>query len=144
MRPVSSPEREQILSPDDAQRLRQACPDLANWARSWRYDEPDIAVGQEIVAVFTPFLLDLIDQGLARKTVSRHRDNLWTLGGELIRRRYEDKALARKNARDAIHELVSGEAAPLVYPRISELQQDSLDATCRKLNRFLRGDLAKP
>lgn len=144
MRPVSSPEGEKILAPDDAQRLLQACPDIANWAKSWRYDETDIAVGQEIVAVFTPFLLDLIDQGLAGKTVSRHRDNLWTLGGELIRRRYDDKALARKNAWDAIRELVIDDAAPLVYPRISESQQDSLDATCRKLNRFLRGDSAKP
>ena len=144
MRPFGSPEGEKILSPDDAQRLLQACPDLANWAKSWRYDEADIAVGQEIVAVFTPFLLDLIDQGLAHKTVSRHRDNLWTLGGELIRRRYDDKALARKNAWDAIRELVSDDAAPLVYPRLSESQQDLLDATCRKLNRFLRGDSAKP
>jgi len=144
MCPSSSPEGEQILCPEDAQRLLRACPDLANWAKSWRYDEPDIAVGQQIVAVFTPFLLGLLDQGLARKTVSRHRDNLWTLGGELIRRRYDDKALARKNARDALQELVSGDAAPFVYPRISESQQDSLDATCRKLNRFLRGDSAEP
>jgi len=144
MRPVSSPEGEKILAPDHAKRLLQACPDIANWAKSWRYDEADIAVGQEIVAVFTPFLVDLIDQGLARKTFARHRDNLWTLGGELIRRRYDDQALARKNAWDAIRELVIDDAAPLIYPRISESQQDSLDATCRKLNRFLRGDSAKP
>ena len=139
----SSPEGERILAPDDAQRLHQACPDLSNWAKSWRYDEPDVAVGQQIVEVFTPFLLGLLDQGLARKTISRHRDNLWTLGGELIRRRYDDKALARKNARDALQELVSSDEAPLAYPRISESEQDSLDATCRKLNRFLRDESAK-
>ena len=144
VRPGSSPGGEQILAPDDAQRLLQACPDLTNWPKSWRYDEPDIAVGQEIIKVFAPFILGLLDHGLARKTVSRHRDNLWTLGGELIRRRYDDKALARRNARDALQELVSSDEAPLVYPRISESEQDSLDATCRKFNRFLRGESAKP
>jgi hypothetical protein len=140
--PGDSPEGASILAPDDARRLRQACPDLDKWAKSWRFDEPDIAVGQQIVEVFTPFLLSLLDQGLARKTVSRHRDNLWTLGGELVRRRYDDKKLARQHVRAAIQQLVN-DGGPLVYPRISESEQDSLDATCRKLNQFLRDVPAK-
>ena len=134
-----SPEAASILAPQDAQRLRQACPDIDRWADSWQIDEPDIAVGQQIVEVFAPFLLGLLAHGLARKTVSRHRDNLWTLGGEVIRRRYENKKLARQHVRHAIRQLVENDEGPLVYPRISESEQDSLDATCRKLNRFLRG-----
>ncbi len=59
----------------------------------------DIDIGQQIVAVLTPFLLHLLDQGLARATVRRHRDNLWLLGGEIIGRRYEDDQLARLNFR---------------------------------------------
>jgi len=137
-----SPEGASILTPHDAQRLRQACPDLEDWPRSWHVEPADIAIGQQIVDVFTPFLLHLLDQRLARKTVSRHRDNLWVLGGELIRRRYDNKKHARMNPRAAIAHLVNDEGGPLVYPSISESEQDSLDATCRKLNRFMRDSAA--
>lgn len=127
-----------ILAPHDAQRLRQACPDLDDWPRSWHVEPADIAVGQQIVAVFTPFLLHLLDQALAKPTVRRHRDNLWLLGGELIRRRYDDDELARRDVDAAIRQLVEGDGGPLIYPRITEAEQDSLDATCRKLERFMR------
>ena len=95
-------------------------------------------MGEQIVQVLTPFLLHLLDQGLAKATISRHRDNLRTLGGELIRCRYDDDALAKKEAKHALCELIEGDGGPLMWPRISESQQDSLDATCRKLSRFWR------
>jgi hypothetical protein len=135
--PRGSMDGASILTPHDAQRLRQACPDLENWPNSWHDDQPDLAVGQQIIEVFTPFLLDLLDQGLARKTVSRHRDNLWVLGGELVRRRYEDDELARMDVTDALQQLTQGDGGPLMWPRISQPEQDSRHATCRKLCRFL-------
>jgi len=95
-------------------------------------------VGEQIVQVLTPFVLHLLDQGLAKATVSRHRDNLRTLGGELIRCRYDDDVLAKKQVRHALSELIEGDGGPLMWPRISQSQQDSLDATCRKLRRFWR------
>lgn len=131
-----------ILTPHDAQRLQQACPDLDEWPRSWHVEPADIVVGQQIVQVLTPFLLHLLDQGLARATVRRHRDNLWSLGGELIRRRYNDDELARQAAEGALRQLIEGDGGPLMWPRISESEQDSLDATCRKLNRFIRDSAA--
>ena len=130
------------LDPQLAQRLRQAVPDLDDWPRSWHVDPADIPVGQQIVQVLTPFLLHLLDQGLAKATMRRHRDNLWTLGGELIRCRYDDDELARKNVKDALRQLVEVDGGPLMWPRISEPEQDSLDATCRRLNRFLRESAA--
>lgn len=127
-----------ILAPRDAQRLRQACPDLDDWPRSWHVEPADIALGQQIVAVFAPFLLHLLDRGLPKSTVRRHRDNLWLLGGELIRRRYDDDELARRGVDAGIRQLVQGDGGPLIYPRITEAEQDSLDATCRKFERFMR------
>jgi len=122
-----------ILSSQDEQRLRQACPDLGNWP----YDDSDIALGQQIVNVLTPFLLALMDEGLARATLRRHRDNLWLLGGEIIRRRYEDDDLARQDIVTAVRRLIDDEGGPFMLARISEAEQTSLDATCRKLHRFL-------
>lgn len=136
--PRASSDLTSILTPSDAQRLRQACPDLDEWPRKWHYEPADIEVSQRIVAVFTPFLLHLLDQGLAKTTVRRHRDNLWLLGGELIRRRYDDEELAHQDVHGAVAQLVEGDGGPLVGTSISESEQDSLDATCRKLNRFLR------
>ena len=126
-----------ILKPHNAQRLRQACPDLDDWPQSWHVMPADIAIGQQIVAVLTPFLLHLLDQGLAKTTVRRHRDNLWRLGGELIRRRYDDDELARHDIKDALRQLIEGDGGPLIWPRITESEHDALDATCPKLNRFL-------
>ena len=97
---------------------------------------------KQIVQVFTPFLLHLLDQGLAKATMRRHRDNLWTLGGELIRCRYDDDELASKHVKHALRQLIEGDGGPLMWSRITEAQQDSLDATCRKLNRFLRESAA--
>ena len=131
-----------ILTPRDAQQLLQVCPDLDDWPRSWHVEPADIAVGQQIVAVLTPFLLHLLDQGLAKATLRRHRDNLWALGGELIRRRYDDDELARQDVTDAIAQLIEGDGGPLLWPRITEAEQDSLDTTCRKLDRFMRNSAA--
>ena len=131
-----------ILEPQDAQRLRQACPDLDDWPRSWHVEPADIVVGQQIVQVLTPLLLHLLDQGLAMATVRRHRDNIWSLGGELIRRRYDDDDLARLDMKDALRQLIGSDGGPLIWPRITESEQDSLEATCRKLERFWRAAAA--
>jgi hypothetical protein len=126
-----------ILAPHGAQRLRAACPDLDNWPRSWHYEPQDLPVGEQIVQLFVPFILDLLDQGLAMKTVRRHRDNLWVLGGEIIRRRHQDEEDARLQPGALLRRLVNEFGGPTVWPRISESEQESLDATCRKLHRFL-------
>jgi hypothetical protein len=131
-----------ILPPHDAQRLRQACPDLHDWPRTWHVEPADIAIGQQIVAVLMPFLLHLLNQGLAKSTVRRHRDNLWLLGGELIGRRYEDDQFARLDVTNAVQQLIAGDGGLLIWPRITEAAQDSLDATCRKLDRFIRDSAA--
>jgi hypothetical protein len=126
-----------ILSAHDVQRLQQACPDLDDWPAKWQIEPTDIAVGKRIVQALTPFLLSLLDQGLAAKTVRRHCDNLWLLGGELIGRRYDD-VLRRMDALTALQELVEEDGGPLMWPRLSEADQNSLDGTCRKLHRFLQ------
>ena len=99
-------------------------------------------MGRQIVQLLTPFLLHLLDLGLAKTTVRRHRDNLWSLGGELIRCRYEDDDLAKKDVKDALGRFIGGDGGPLMWPRITEAEQNSLDDTCRKLNRFMRDSQA--
>ena len=47
--------------------------------------EEDLEIGRGLVALFTPFIQHLIDQGLAKKTIKNHGNHLGRLGGEIIR-----------------------------------------------------------
>ena len=116
--------------------LAQYCPDLEQWPQRWRGEDADIPAGQAIVEIFKPFLLHLLDEKLATKTLRRHRDHLWLLGGELIRRRYDDDKLKKMPVDKAIAEMIDDEGGPLIWPRITEAEQNAFDATCRKHYNF--------
>ena len=126
-----------IVPPGDEALLRQACPDLDDWPSRWQYQAADLAPGAAIVAIFKPFLLDLLRGNLSKKTFNRHRDNLWLVGGEMIRRRYEDPDLKRLPIATLVRELVEEDGGPLIQSRMSETEQNTIDTTCRKLHRFL-------
>jgi hypothetical protein len=122
--------------------LDEFVPDLAEWARSWRYEERDIAPGGQIVACFRPFLQHLLDLGLSRKTRNRHRDNLWRLGGELIRAIQENARLRKQPIPHLIASMVGDDGGPLLTDNDFEEDQASFDLTCRKLARFLASQAA--
>jgi hypothetical protein len=117
--------------------LEQFYPDLANWPELWKVEHSDIAIGQRIVVLIQPFLLDLLQHGLAHNTLARHRNHIQMLGGEIIRRRHDDPALAKQPVQDLLFNLIEDDGGPLIWPRITESAQNSFDATCRKLYRFL-------
>src|SRR5664280_571120 len=117
--------------------LATYCPDLATWAASWCGEERDVIPGEAIVEVFTPFLQNLLDQGLSRKTRNLHRDNLWLLGGEIIRDINETPKLRKRTVGDLIREVIANDEGPLIHGGVSEQAQRSFDSTCKKLNRFL-------
>lgn len=113
------------------------CMDLASWPELWAIEHTDVAIGQCIVESIQPFLIDLLYQALADKTLTRHRDHLQMLGGEIIRRRQNDPDLAKQSARELLFNLVDEDGGPLIWPSITESAQNAFDATCRKLYRFL-------
>lgn len=117
--------------------LVRLCPDLEDWPQRWCCQDCDIVIGKRIVGCLTPFLLHLIDQGLATKTLTRHRDHLWMLGGEIVRRLYEEPRWQRRSVPHVILQFMDPDCGPLIWPRITQQQQDSFDATCRKLYQFL-------
>lgn len=96
----------------------------------------DIPPGEEIVASFRPFLAHLIALNLSRKTLRKHVDNLWLLGGELIRDLHETPSLRKRPITDLVFEALE-EGGPLLYHGDSEEQQRSFESTCRKFHRFL-------
>ena len=125
----------------DIDTLARLCPDLASWPQRWRGNDSDIPFGERIVESMAPFLIHLLHQGLATKTLQRHRDHLWMLGGEVIRHLCDDPALRRKPASVVLLQSMDSECGPLIWPRITQQQQDSFDATCRKFYQFLTNNL---
>jgi hypothetical protein len=87
--------------------------------------------------VFTPFLLDLLDQGLSRKTRNLHRDNLWLLGGEIIRDINDTPKLRKRPVGELIREAIANDEGPLIRGCVNDIEQRLFDSTCRKLKRFL-------
>ena len=112
------------------------CRDLKDWPRSWMGFEEDVLPGEQIVACLLPFLHHLISLNLAPKTIRRHGDSLWLLGGEIIRSLHDDRRLRKLSAERLVRNAVYEGGGPLIYNGF-EHDQLALDATCRKLNRFL-------
>ena len=99
--------------------------------------EKDLPVGEKLVACFRPFLEDLVASELSPKSIQKHVDNVWALGGEIIRDLNEDPFLRRKPIEQILDDRIDEEGGPLLYGVDSEEQQRSFDSTCRKLYRFL-------
>lgn len=127
-----------VTEDNDACRLLQFCPDIEGWPTSWAGEEIDITPGREIVEFLKPFLLYLLTTKLAPKTLGRYRDPMWMLGGEVIGSLNDDPSLRRKPVEKVIFDLLEEEGGPLIWPQITEQQQDAFDASCRKLYRFLQ------
>lgn len=132
-----------VTEDNDACRLLQFCPDIEGWPKSWAGEETDIATGRKLVEFLKPFLLYLLTTKLAPKTLRRHRDHMWMLGGEVIRSLNDDPSLCRKPVGKVTFDLLEEEGGPLIWPKITGQQQDAFDASCRKLYRFLRAALDK-
>jgi len=98
--------------------------------------EKDLPPGEALVVCFRPFIEHLASSSLSPRTIRRHVDNLWLLGGEIIRDLNYDPSLRKKAAEGLLRNTVQDDGGPLIHNG-SEEDQRSLDATCRKLNRFL-------
>src|SRR5690349_13891844 len=97
---------------------KRTCPPARNW-----------------FACFRPFIEHLAISSLSPKTIHRHIDNLWLLGGEIIRDLNYDPALRKIPPDRLVAKVIHEDGGPLLYNG-SEEEQRSFDATCRKLHRF--------
>jgi hypothetical protein len=118
--------------------LERYCRGLDGWPRAWMGIEKDLPAGEKLVACFRPFLEELVASDLSPRTIQKHVDNLWALGGEIIRDLHQNPSLRRKTIEQILAGRIDDEAGPLVYSMESEEnQQRSFDSTCKKLFRYL-------
>jgi hypothetical protein len=112
------------------------CRDLQEWPERWMGEEKDLPVGRRLVECFLPFLLHLTESGLSKRTIQNHVDNMWLLGGEIIRDVNEDPSLRKVAAEELIGNVIHQDGGPLIHNGW-EAEQRSFDSTCRKFHRFL-------
>ncbi len=99
--------------------------------------DQDLPPGEQLVALFRPFLEHLAASGLTPKTIQKHVDNMWALGGEFIRDLNYDTRLRKQSVERHLLNMIEM-GRPLLY-HDGEDQQRSFDSTCRKFRRFLTG-----
>ena len=99
-------------------------------------EEKDLPPGRNLVECFLPFLMHLATSGLSKRTIQRHVDNLWILGGEIIRDVNEEPPLREVPAEQLIRTVIYEDGGPLIHNGWED-EQRSFDSTCRKFHRFL-------
>ena len=97
--------------------------------------EKDLPPGEQLLILFRPFLESLAVSALTPKTIQKHVDNMWALGGEFIRDLHNDPSLRKKPLDRVLLQLIEY-GGPLLYHG-GEDEQRSFDSTCRKFKRFL-------
>jgi hypothetical protein len=98
--------------------------------------EKDLPPSEHLLACFRPLIEHLATSTLSPKTIRKHVDNLWMLGGEIIRDLNEDLPLRKVAASRLLSDVVHADGGPLIHNGSEEAQR-SFDSTCRKLHGFL-------
>src|SRR6266704_449211 len=94
--------------------LEHYCRDLNGWPRSWMGLEKDLPPGEQLLTLFRPFLENLAASDLSPKTIQKHVDNMWALGGEFIRDLNYDQSLRKRPVEQHLFEMIE-DGGPLLY-----------------------------
>ena len=116
--------------------LEHYCRDLNSWPRSWMGLEKDLPPGEQLVTLFRPFLEHLAMSNLTPKTIQKHVDNIWVLGGELITELNYTPSLRKVPVEKVLADMIK-DGGPILRHGDSEEQQRSFESTCRKLWKYL-------
>ena len=116
--------------------LEHYCRDLNSWPDSWMGLEKDLPPGEQLVMLFRPFLEHLAISNLSPKSIQKHVDNIWVLGGEIITEFNYTPSLRKAPITKVLADLIK-DGGPILHHSDSEEQQRSFESTCRKLWRFL-------
>ena len=110
--------------------------DIKDWPKSWACEKNDYLYGKKIIKLFIPFINLLKDDKLTRKTINTHIDNLWLLGGFLIKHINNYSEDRKIEPHFLITHFVDSWDGPNIID-LSEYEQESFNRTCRKFYKYL-------
>jgi hypothetical protein len=99
--------------------------------------EKDLPPGEHLVTLFRPFLEYLAMSNLSPKTIQKHVDNMWVLGGEIITEFNYTPSLRKAPVEKVLADTIK-DGSPILHLCDSEEQQQSFETTCRRFWRFLK------
>ncbi len=123
---------------DMKRKIEENSPDFYQWPERWMGVHLDIGYGERLLTIFEPFVENLITKKLDRKTLERHIDNLWLLGGELIRLINKVQDNREKEPLELIMENIRHDGGPDCRHLQTENEIKSFDSTCGKLYKYLK------
>ena len=118
------------------QPLKNICTDFEEWPSRWMGADKDLEYGRKLLEELRPFAEEIASSGLSKKTITKHIDNLWLIGGEIIR----DVSLNEKCHEPPIKILeksVDEYGGPYCRHLYTDNEKRSYDSTCKKLAKFL-------
>lgn len=87
---------------------------MHQWPASWAATGDDVEPGKRLVEHMRPFVIHLLEKGYSANTVRRHLNNLWAIGGEVVRQFTYDPPLRRHSARQLLLDAVGTGESPLL------------------------------
>jgi|SRR6185369_811892 len=99
--------------------------------------EEDLATGRKILVVLEPFLSGLALSSLSSRTIVRHFDNAFLLGGVIIDEVNLDPELRALARLQLVLRFVDEEGGPFCSHISGEAGYRAYDSTCRRLYRYL-------
>ena len=57
---------------------------IKRWPKSWAYMKEDVVFGEKLLVELKPFVEFLVAKGFAKRTLDRHLENLFLMGGDWI------------------------------------------------------------
>jgi hypothetical protein len=91
---------------------------------------------RQLLACFRPFIEHLASPSLSPKTIGKHEDDLWMVGGEMICDLHYTPSLRKVAVDRVLRDVIHADGGLLIHNGSEEAQR-SFDSTCRKLHRFL-------
>lgn len=108
-------------------------PDIKEWPDSWMGVDEDLEYGKQLLPYFEEFLQLLYEEGLSRKTFVQYRDNLWQLGGSIIK----NVSIYEEYDTDPLEKLCDSVIGDGMLPDDYHLmEEDELKAFSRMCRRF--------
>jgi hypothetical protein len=112
--------------------------EMGQWPSSWMGDNEDLIAGRALLPLMRSFVEDFATTKPSPRAAKKHVDNLWRLGGELVRGLHVDPK-RRQDPVAYLMKTLSVEESPLLHGAADERAQESLDTTCRCFWRYVQG-----
>jgi hypothetical protein len=111
--------------------------DIDEWPQRWAGNEEDIIIGLRLMDEFKTYLLALVAQGRKKKTVKKHADYLWGLGGEIIRDTNENGVSPNLSSSEILLLYVNAFGGPYWRHAYNDKDRQQYDGICRQLYKYI-------